>query len=230
MPWVGILCVRPCEHNSQPLKGPSSARCTDPQRQTRRPQWLVLKRSRTVPDCHHCRRRGWGWGLGHSPGSLACGTHRLLQPPPGGPTLQGWAELALSSQEDAGYPGAEGSLGTTEGSRTLCCPVLWDSTSSWSGEAVPSQACLRPEVCLPLALATGHLLSTSPGDFGSIFQAQTKSELGRGGIPPKGKKALLSLGLCLSPQARWPKVYITHQGLGGTSSFGARVTGEGRLD
>lgn len=60
------LGFRVCAHvntTAQPLKGPSSARCTDPQRQTRCPQWLVLKRSRTVPDCHHCQRRGGGWDI-----------------------------------------------------------------------------------------------------------------------------------------------------------------------
>lgn len=69
-----------------PLKEPSSTHCRDRQRETRRPHWLALKRSRAIPDCRRSQR-----GLGRSQRSLAlvptaCCGYQLM-----GRTQQCWA-------------------------------------------------------------------------------------------------------------------------------------------
>lgn len=162
------LRARACVNTTAwPLKEPSSAHCRDRQRETRRPHWLALKRSRAVADC-----RGSWRGLGRSPGSLAlvptaCCGHQLM-----GLTQQGWTHrlpglgTPRSSWEDTGNPGAEGPLGTARSSTQSASlpgraePLIPRRSRDEMREAVLSPESLAEVLGPPQALLRGEPLPT----------------------------------------------------------------------
>ena len=163
-------------------------------REARRPRWLLLKRSRTVPGCRH--RGPAGAGVPGESGPRC--------PPPTVAASRGDAPARANSRLFLGRERNSWPAGPLGGVQHTSLPCSPGEQSRCSGKGPPSAPAGLAEVGVP-PLAPPLALPTALLAFGSIFQAQTESQVGRGRtLSRKGKRPCPSVHPRSHPPLAFP--------------------------